>query len=157
MKAQLATSLVLLSLLCPSAFASENSPLTLTIRGHETVTVGDPVLVDATFKNISNHVIRGFWSGEEFTVSIHDESGQELKPSPVVWGRIGSPPQNDLQPGKEIWEFSVRIDGRYNLQPGRYIVQLARHTDINDPRSPIIKSNEITITVVASAKQRVSQ
>ena len=41
------------------------------------------------------------------------------------------------------------MSSQYDLSvPGKYVVQLQRHLDYADSKSPIVKSNEITITVL---------
>jgi hypothetical protein len=122
-------------------------PVTLSISGPETVGVAEPLVINPSFKNVSNHAIKGFLFGAGYTMLIGSESGKEWRLKPGTWTRGGSSAFADLQAGEVKSDFPARIDSGYNFAPGRYTVQLARRMDMNDPASPVIKSNQITINV----------
>jgi len=50
-------------------------------------------------------------------------------------------------------DFPVQINSGFKLDRGKYTVQFARHLDSKDPNSPMLKSNELTITVVAPSTE----
>ena len=147
----LVVPLILLSPLCVSAHAADQPPFTITISGPQTVTVGDPVIIYPRVKNISDRKI-GFEMGRQYIVLIHDESGKEPSHKPGDWVWAGSAGHSDIEPGKDFPDFPTKFS-EYDLVPGKYVVQFARHIDDNDPKSPIIKSNEITFTVVPTVNE----
>ena len=154
---QFAASLVLLSLLCLPANASDNLPLTLTISGPQTVTAGNRIIVQPVVKNVSDHTIRGFWFRTDYVVTILNEDGLELIPGAKDWGGSTSLMPSlmpiDVSPGATRSDIPVRLDLMYNLVPGKYSVQFACHVDPNDSKSPMVKSNWITITVTRATEK----
>jgi hypothetical protein len=145
MKLLLAASLLLSSSLSISALAADEPPLTLTITGPKTVTVGDPIVIRSFVKNVSNRKV-GFEFGHWFSMAvIYDEYSIEITPDTRDWS--GSTHVLGILPG-ETKEDSSRIESLYPFVPGKYGLQFVGHVDPNDPNSPIIRSNEITITVL---------
>ena len=143
LKASLFVVMVLSS--CISAQTTKQLPLTLTISGPQTVAVGGSVIIQPRLTNVSNNKLT-VWSGREYTVIIRDESGKNVNPKSGDWD--GSSGVGVIEPGEERSDFSIEIGWRFNHVPGKYVVQLVRRIDYDDPKSPSIKSNEIAITVV---------
>jgi hypothetical protein len=134
-------------------------PVTLTISGPETITVGEKANISAVLRNVSSHTIGIMW-GETYTIQIHNESGKEPPPKPGLWGTGGGSGSTvDIEPGKTFTELVAGL-GVYDLSaPGKYFVRVKRPLHIvNNPpgstESSILESNEITITVVSQAAGR---
>jgi len=134
---------------------------------HDTVKVGEPVVIQIEKKNISNHDI-GSWSvggGDEhgeyagFPPIVRDAKGKE--PPLTKWGRVvfgrqtaadngasldlNAVVRGHLHPG-EISKSKITLTGMYDLSvPGKYTVQV-RHGD--DENNDEVKSNVLTFTVL---------
>ena len=151
MKLLLAASLLLSSALPISAHAADEPPLTLTISRPDKVIMGNPIVIHSVVKNVSDRTIAFAFGWGPATVLILDESGREMS---ADWsGRGGSSSlmaiKVEIKPGATSGDSPARIDSLYNLFPGKYSVQFGYHVDPNDPESPIVKSNAITITVLS--------
>lgn len=151
----LVAALVASPSLCMSANAADELPLTLTISGPQTVTVGDTVIIHAVLKNVSKRTIE-FSFGKPYTVLIHDENGEELRRKPGISGWAGSSALGEIKPGDASEDFLTSLS-KYDLSvPGKYFVIFKRRLNPSDPESYILQSNEITINVTARKKDEQS-
>jgi hypothetical protein len=150
-------SLSLLLVLLAYAFpvrgdSTDELPLSLTISGPQTVNVGDVVIIHAVVKNVSKRTIRVSF-GKPYTVLIHNENSKEPSRKPGVWA--GSSASGDVQPGEAVEDFLTNLTSEYDLSlPGKYFVLFRRRLYDNDPKSLILESNEITITVRQKIRTR---
>jgi hypothetical protein len=148
---QLVTALIFSAAFCMSANAADQPPVTLTISGPQTVTVGDTVIIHPVLKNVSNRPI-GISLGRPYTVLVHDESGKELSRKPGVLA--GSSVSTNLMAGELASDFNTNLSSWYDLSlPGKYSVRFSRYLVNDDLRTLLIESNEITITIIAPPKK----
>ena len=148
----LITLLILSSSLCMSAQRASELPLTLTITGPQTVTVGDTVTIHAILKNISKRTMSVSF-GKRYTIVIHDENGKVPSRKPGVWA--GSSASGDIKPGEAAEDFLTNLSSEYDFSsPAKYVVLFSRRLDDSDPKSPILESNEITINVTLPKKEQ---
>jgi hypothetical protein len=146
-------TLLILSPLCRSSYAADRPLIAITIRGPLTIAVGDQIPIHSVLKNVSNHRIQ-IWLGATYTVVIHDENGKELSRKP--WLTEGSSGPTSIEPGDTAADFGTDLKGLSILsRPGRYVVQFTRPLDYADLNSPIVESNEITISVILPKKGTV--
>jgi hypothetical protein len=131
----------------PGAPEDQALPVTLTISGPESVTVGDEIRITAVLKNVSARMA-AIWSGDPYTTIIHDEHGNVPPVKPGDWLWTGSGGEARIEPEKTFTEY-VGVK-EYDLVPGKYIVQVKRalRDSADYPKNSILESNEITITVV---------
>jgi hypothetical protein len=125
--------------------ATEKPPLTFTISGPKTVTVGAILRLQVVQKNTSDHKIT-LVAGAYYDVLIRDENGKEPDLKPGIMA--GSIRFGELQPQETFTEVA---GVPYDLHPGRYTVQLSRHFETWNTTSPVITSNKITIIVTDAA------
>lgn len=144
-------SLIAFSPLCIQANAADKLPITLTISVPQNVTAGADIKVIAVLKNESDHTIQ-IARGDPYTGIIHQENGYEARRKPGVWGWGGSMGRIGLEPGTTFTEY-VSLN-EYDLMPGTYVVQATRPLDADGyPKSTILTSNEVTITVTPSKQE----
>jgi hypothetical protein len=132
----------------PAQNAADQIPLTLTISGPQTVTVGDTIIFHEVLTNVSNHPI-AISLGMQYTILIREENGKEVSHKSGNWAFIGNSYPGLIEPGKTISDHPTALGDEYELKPGRYVVRYQRSIDDDDPKSPILQSNEITITVLS--------
>jgi hypothetical protein len=118
---------------------------------------GSEVVVTTRKTNISDREIPKL-SGAGQTYEIRDSGGNLIKPRPFdetrgdgmfsARGVIAGTKDAVLQPG-ESKATTGRLDiGCETLRvPGTYTIQVSEHIS-DDPASPVVKSNKITITVL---------
>jgi hypothetical protein len=141
------------------ATSDKPEPFTITISApSEVVKVGAEVRVHVVMRNDSDKeiVARGSPKGSQaeinYAVRVHDRSGNEAPKTD--YGRAaraheiaGSVLKVVLKPGEEMEEDTL-LGRQFDLSyPGDYVIQLSRPAS-SDPMDGIVKSNEITVTVV---------
>ena len=84
----------------------------------------------------------------QYTILIRDANGKEVSHKPGNWAFIGNSYPGLIEPGQTISDHPTAVGDEYEMEPGRYVVRYQRPLDNNDPKSPVLQSNEITITVV---------
>lgn len=140
-------ALMILSHPCLAARAASELPLTLTITGPQSVTVGDEITIAVVLKNISPQKI-AVSSGGPYIPIIHDEHGKVPPLKPGLWLRAGSAGLAWLEPEMSFTDYAAPLR-QYELSPGKYIVKVKRPLDSPDyPKDTMLESNEITITVL---------
>jgi hypothetical protein len=120
-----------------------------------TVRAGSPIVLGIRKTNISDREIDK-WSSIGEATEIRDEAGNLIEPRPLDEnhpitsggeGMLRGTKDTVLQP-QESKIRSLLLTKGYDLsQAGTYTVQISEHTG-NDPASPLVKSNIITITVL---------
>jgi len=143
----------------PAFGQTTEQPFTITITAPtEVVKVGDEVRVHAVLTNVSDKEIlargspKGARAETNYTVQVHDRNGNEAPET--EYGRAarmhqfaGSVLKVLLKPGEKMEEDTI-LGKQFDLSsPGDYLVRLSRPVS-NDPKDGIVKSNEITITVI---------
>jgi hypothetical protein len=126
----------------------DKPPFTVTITAPATIAAGDQLMIRMTLKNVSNHTIQVYWGDRPFMV-VHDEADNEIPVRGEGWG--GSMGLVDLEPGTVSIQSVILsgTEGVYDLtKPGKYTVQFGKFLDHDDPKSEIVKSNELTINIV---------
>jgi hypothetical protein len=145
-------------------------PFTLTISasptnpgiedtGDKTVKAGSPVTLRIRKKNTSDHEIvrwpdNGLPFGDSF--EVRDNGGNLLGPAksnhvlPRGGGeaRLAGTKDAVLQPGESKIDYAPLASWFDMSQPGTYTIQISAHIT-DDPKSDVVKSNIITVTVVA--------
>jgi len=153
----------------PRQTADIQSPFTLTISANptnpvledmadQTVKAGSSVTLLIRKTNISDRQIikwptTGGLFGDSF--EVRDSSGNlvKLRNSNKVGalaggeGRLIGTKDMVLQPGESKIDYAPISDWYDMSRPGTYTVQVSQHIS-NDPKSDLVKSNIITITVV---------
>jgi hypothetical protein len=149
-------------LLANSQSAAVAQPsITLTISAAKTVVkASDPMIVDVTVRNISQHVIgirkdRSPTQETDYKVTVRAQNGEE--PPMTAFHRLlrGQTAPGDpvmvissstilwpLDPGKTLVD-AIDLRKLYLLGPGVYTIQVERTLDGQAP----VQSNTITITV----------
>jgi hypothetical protein len=119
------------------------------------VRVGTPIFLSTRKTNISDHEIDK-WSSLGRSTEVRDENGNLIKvrepdnTRPIVSGGDGmlrGTKDTVLQPHESKIHTAFLSEGFDLSQPGTYTVQVSEHIS-NDPQSPTIKSNIITIIVL---------
>ena len=139
-----------------AAPGDRNQPFIITISSAQgTVKAGDDVRVHAVLTNTSDKEILARHSARaeiNYTVRVHDRNGKdapetEYGHSARTHEFAGSVLKVLLKPG-DIMEEDTLLNKEFELlSPGEYVIQLSRPVS-NYPRDGIVKSNEITVTVV---------
>jgi hypothetical protein len=132
----------------------------------DTFKVGSQIALKIQLKNTSDHdITRTFVAQADadaeligFRPIVRDAQGKE--PPLTKWGRraLLRPPLDDLDPPLvlnavgpvamhpgEILKTEIRLNGLYDLVPGKYTVQVQYYDDEN---KEAVKSKTITLTVV---------
>ena len=153
--------------------ANAQAPFTLTISGNlkagdrwhwdfanesETVRkVGEIVVIAVQKTNVSNHEIPkiskwgNYFVGEQF--DVRDSSGgsvRQVPPKDLGGSYFGARRLGEKDPvlepgGADV--STVRLDDRFDLsQPGTYTIQAWAHA-WDDPKSPIVRSNTLTLVI----------
>jgi len=155
------SSLIVLAQTTPK---STKTPFSVTISATQTVMkAGAEVRINVVLTNISDREIYINVSGGpgelDYTVSVLDRSGHEAPETKylrALRGEDASDPGEtttlvvarsfglrDVKPG-ETFRSSIDLGKLYDLQPGKYTIQLER---IEEETHPVVKSNTITVTV----------
>jgi len=120
-----------------------------------TVTTGSNVDIRIKLTNTSDHVVdcaTAYVGGfdRRYLYDVLDENGKSvLKPGIDPERYPGGYQFCDLDPGTSTGNRGSRISWLYDLtKPGIYTVQVSRFIG-NDEKQGVVKSNTITITVVA--------
>jgi len=149
-------------LLCLSASADAvgQMPFELTIKGPESVTIGNEINVNAVLKNISKRTV-SVTKGLPYAVFVRDSSGRTIQKKPGQWVYFGSAEVVSLGPGN-ISVQNVIVSGKYGdydlTKPGKYVVRLQRAMgDAGYPKGAMLESNEITITVLPKKAHGVNR
>ncbi len=133
----------------------------------QTVNAGAPLGLLIRKTNTSNHeIIKWPETGGPFgdLFDLRDGSGHLLEPrksNEVVTtsdgeGRIIGTKDMVLQPGESKVDFAP-LSLWYDMnQPGTYTIQVSSHIT-NDPKSDIVKSNTITITVLPAESKPMAE
>jgi hypothetical protein len=131
------------------------APLTLTLSGPETVTVGDPVRVELVEKNTSNFDSTGP-QGQlnllEYSFSVLGPSGTELPLNTQAKGVTGAHTLKSLAQGWTSNAFAVLSDFYDMSQPGIYYVQMSQRA-YGYPKAGRVSSNVIAINVTPAAQR----
>jgi hypothetical protein len=127
--------------------------------GQTVVNFGSMVVVAVRKTNITDHEIpKRTHAGESYgyRYEVHDSAGNLLhhkNPNEVkmIGGDEGGHELQNrdvvLQPGESKIDHDRISDGYDMSQPGTYTIQVSAHTS-NDPKSEVVKSNIITVTVL---------
>ncbi len=124
-----------------------------------TVKAGSMVVVAIRKTNISDHEIsKSTCTGthSSYYIDVHDSNGNLVglrKPNEVMMigdghgGHLSGTKDNVLQPGESMIDRD--LVGRWldMSPPGTYTIQVSAHVT-NDPKSDVVKSNIITVTVL---------
>lgn len=122
-----------------------------------TIKAGSPIALSVRKTNISDHEIDK-WSSLGQSTEVRDENGNLIKPReldknrPIISGGEGmlrGTKDAVLQPHDSKTRSGLLSEGFDLSQPGTYTVQISEHIS-NEPTSPVINSNVITITVLAA-------
>ena len=165
---RLPRKVVLAAALCVSipgvkaATGDKTEPFTIAISAPSAVVrAGDEVRIHAVLTNVSDKEIlaRGSHEGSRaevnYTVLVHDRYGNAAPET--EYGRAarmhqfaGSVLKVLLKPGEKMEEDTF-LSKQFDLSsPIDYVIQLSRPVS-NDPKDGVVKSNEITITVVPNS------
>ncbi|MGB9407245.1 MAG: hypothetical protein WCA89_06875 [Terracidiphilus sp.] len=123
-----------------------------------TVKTGSMVVVAIRKTNITDHEISkstGAGTHSSYYIDVHDSDGNLVglrKPNEVKMigddhgGHLAGTKDNVLQPGESMIDHD--LVGRWldMSAPGTYTIQVSAHIS-NDPKSDVVKSNIITVTV----------
>jgi hypothetical protein len=119
-----------------------------------TVKAGSMIVLAIRKTNISDREIDK-WTAPGQHSEVRDDGGNLLKPRPLDLSRpmasggegmLRGTKDVVLQPGESKIHDGQLSSGYDLTQPGTYTVQVSEHIS-NDPASPVVKSNVITITV----------
>jgi hypothetical protein len=147
---------------------TSQEPFSITIRTEKPkVRAGDPVYIDVSMKNISDHDVdctinAGNALDNNYRYDIIDETGQTIPKTPKKHPEIGDDSSIwpcIIKPGETSPKTGGLVSILYDLtRPGKYTVQVSRGVwgDGNRPgtagrgdnNQPVVKSNTITITVL---------
>lgn len=126
-------------------------PFTLTLKAEQIQKEPrDVIFLHIIMKNTSRHTVdcTHYYVGDLDRNYVYDVKYEDGTPAPEISHKF----QFDtypcsLQPGKSV-ESGGAVSHYYDMtRPGRYSIQVARHLDVTNPSSPVIRSNTITITV----------
>jgi len=130
----------------------------------KTLKAGTMVVIATRKTNISNHEISKM-SETGWIWEVRDSSGNQVGPKshnlngPVNFGgpvHVIGTKDDVLQPGETTldWgDLSQRLD---LSRPGTYTFQVSQHTS-DDSKSPVVKSNTITITILPAGASAHAQ
>lgn len=122
-----------------------------------TIKVGSDITLRIRKTNITDHAIKRL--GPEngafgCTFEVRDSKGNPAHPhkSTDKWIRGGGPSFADepnemgLKPGESIVDY-LPVSSWFDLtQPDTYTIQVSQHAS-NNPKSAVVKSNKITVTI----------
>jgi len=156
------TSAFGLMLCCASAHSQQKPPLTITISGPRTIPAGSDLTIHIVTTNVSDQSVQICSASEQagtvevyYKVAIHDEKGEE--PPITDFGRRAKTSYVVQENARTLCEwppnwtlaYSMAVSKQYDLsKPGKYIVQVTRAASDLSPNSTVVKSNELTVTVV---------
>ena len=154
----------MLGISCFAYAQSTNQPFTLTVSALKSqVKVGDPVFIEVTMLNTSDHEIdcaRNSSNGldRNYQYEVNDEHGPVPKIEKKYHGGF-NPSPCALEPGESATGDGGLISRLYDFsQPGTYTIHVSRPiwgddqrpntTSKEDTEPSVVKSNTITITVL---------
>lgn len=141
---------------CQSSAAQQ--PFSITISAEQAqVKVGSSVNLKIQMTNTSNRELNcgGAPSNgldRAYRYDVRDENGKAVpkiaKKHPEIGETFGVWPCS-IKPGETASAAGGLISVLYDLtRPGRYTIQVSRPVSEDDPKSPVIYSNKVTITII---------